>query len=119
MYGIANLTSLAKTTSGALRIYLENEFGDVKKDPALFEEFSPIRDVAKIQAPLFVYAGQNDPRVPRAESDSIVRAMRERQVPVEYMVAAGEGHSLDRRETKIEFLTRAARFLEDHAGGKR
>jgi dipeptidyl aminopeptidase/acylaminoacyl peptidase len=34
-------------------------------------------------------------------------------VPVEYMVAASEGHTVDRRETKIEFLTRTARFLED------
>jgi dipeptidyl aminopeptidase/acylaminoacyl peptidase len=60
-----------------------------------------------------VYAGQNDPRVPRSESDAIVRALRARHVPVEYMVAANEGHSVDHRETKIELLVRAARFLED------
>jgi hypothetical protein len=29
------------------------------------------------------------------------------------MVAANEGHSVDRRETKIELLVRAARFLEE------
>jgi hypothetical protein len=29
------------------------------------------------------------------------------------MVAANEGHSLDRRDTKIEFLTRVTRFLGD------
>jgi dipeptidyl aminopeptidase/acylaminoacyl peptidase len=61
--------------------------------------------------PLFVYAGQNDPRVPRTESDQIVVALRSKGIPVEYMVAANEGHSLDRRETKIEFLTRVSRFL--------
>ena len=31
-----------------------------------------MRDVAMIERPLFVYAGQNDPRVPRSESDVIV-----------------------------------------------
>jgi dipeptidyl aminopeptidase/acylaminoacyl peptidase len=72
-----------------------------------------MRDRDKIVAPLFVYAGQNDPRVPRSESDAIVRALRERGIPVEYMVAATEGHTVDRRETKIELLTRTARFLED------
>ena len=56
---------------------------------------------------------QNDPRVPRSESDSIVKALRARGVPVEYMVAANEGHSVDHRETKIELLTRVARFLTD------
>jgi dipeptidyl aminopeptidase/acylaminoacyl peptidase len=41
----------------------------------------------KIVAPLFVYAGQNDARVPRSESDVIVNALRQRQIPVEYMLA--------------------------------
>jgi dipeptidyl aminopeptidase/acylaminoacyl peptidase len=37
-----------------------------------------LNDASKIVAPLFVYAGANDPRVPRSESDMIVRALRER-----------------------------------------
>jgi dipeptidyl aminopeptidase/acylaminoacyl peptidase len=41
-----------------------------------------------------------------------VRALRQRGVPVEYMVAGDEGHSLSRRETQVQFLARAARFLE-------
>jgi dipeptidyl aminopeptidase/acylaminoacyl peptidase len=36
-----------------------------------------------------------------------------RGVPVEYMVAGNEGHGIDRRENKIELMTRTARFLED------
>jgi hypothetical protein len=31
------------------------------------------------------------------------------------MVATNEGHSMDRRENRIEYLTRVARFLEEHA----
>jgi len=34
-------------------------------------------------------------------------------VEVEYMVAADEGHSFDRRGTKTELMTRAARFLDE------
>jgi dipeptidyl aminopeptidase/acylaminoacyl peptidase len=52
--------------------------------------------------------------VPRSESDLVVKALRARQVPVEYMVAANEGHSLSHRENQIEFYARAARFLETH-----
>jgi dipeptidyl aminopeptidase/acylaminoacyl peptidase len=69
---------------------------------------------ARIARPLFVYAGANDPRVPRTESDLIVKALRARKVPVEYMVKANEGHSLARRDSQIEFFSRAARFLEAH-----
>jgi dipeptidyl aminopeptidase/acylaminoacyl peptidase len=72
-----------------------------------------MRTVDAIRAPLFVYAGHNDPRVPRSESDAIVRALRARAVPVEYMVAMDEGHTVDRPHNKIELLTRVARFLDD------
>jgi dipeptidyl aminopeptidase/acylaminoacyl peptidase len=116
LYGVADLKQFLLTTDAAIRSGFVAEFGDVEKDAALLEEFSPMRDRDKIVAPLFVYAGQNDPRVPRSESDAIVRALRERHVPVEYMVAGNEGHTVDRRETKIELLTRTARFLEDALG---
>jgi dipeptidyl aminopeptidase/acylaminoacyl peptidase len=113
LYGVADLKEFLRTTDAAIRAGFVAEFGDLDKDGPLLDEFSPMRDRDKIVAPLFVYAGQNDPRVPRSESDAIVRALRERGVPVEYMVAANEGHTVDRRETKIELLTRTARFLED------
>jgi dipeptidyl aminopeptidase/acylaminoacyl peptidase len=41
-----------------------------------------------------------------------VKNLRDRKIPVEYMVAANEGHSLDRKESMVEFLSRSLRFLE-------
>lgn len=113
LFGVADLKQFLRTTDAGIRAFFVSEFGDLEKDGALLDEFSPMRDVAQIKNPLFVYAGAHDPRVPRSESDTIVRALRARKVPVEYMVADNEGHSLDRRETKIELFTRLARFLED------
>ena len=52
--------------------------------------------------------------MPRSQSDLITKALRQRKVPVEYMVADGEGHSLTRRETQLAFYSRCARFLETH-----
>ena len=112
IFGVANWVTFMRTTSGYIREVFKDEIGDPEKDRALLEELSPVRDVAKIRSPLFVYAGANDPRVPRSESDQIVNALRTRGVPVEYMVAEDEGHSLARRKTQIEFLARCARFLE-------
>jgi dipeptidyl aminopeptidase/acylaminoacyl peptidase len=112
LFGVVNWVSFMKTSSGWLRERFKTEIGDPEKEQALLEELSPIKDVAKIKAPLFVYAGANDPRVPRSEDDQIVKALRGRGVLVEYMVAANEGHSLSRRENQIEFYSRAARFLE-------
>jgi dipeptidyl aminopeptidase/acylaminoacyl peptidase len=115
LYGVANMKTFMATTSGFIREIFLLEMGDPDKDAAFLESISPLRDVDRIVDPLFVYAGANDPRVPRGESDQIVHALRERKIPVEYMVAENEGHSLMRRENVIEFLSRVARFLEKHA----
>jgi dipeptidyl aminopeptidase/acylaminoacyl peptidase len=110
LFGVANLPTLLKTTSGAEM--LKTEFGDLEKDADLLAQLSPLRQVDKIVDPLFVCAGASDQRAPKAESDLIVKALRERGVPVEYMVAGNEGHSLSRRENRIALASRVARFLE-------
>jgi dipeptidyl aminopeptidase/acylaminoacyl peptidase len=112
LVGPSSWRSFLASTTGEIRDVLSRELGSPDRDGAFLDAISPLRDVGAIVAPLFVYQGQNDPRVPRAESDQIVRALRRRGVPVEYMIAAGEGHSIDRRETRVELFSRVARFLE-------
>jgi len=113
LVGVANLFTFLKSTDQSIRSLFVDEFGDLEKDQKLLDEYSPLREADKIVAPLFVYQGANDPRVPRPESDQVVRGLRARKIPVEYMVAMNEGHSIDRRETRVELLTRVARFLHD------
>ncbi len=112
MSGLANLKTFMATTSGFVRQNFTLELGDPERDGAFLESISPLKDVAKIRAPLFVYAGANDPRVPRSEADQIVAALRDRKVPVEYMMKADEGHGLSRKESQVEFYSRVALFLD-------
>jgi dipeptidyl aminopeptidase/acylaminoacyl peptidase len=112
LLGMSDLASFLQSTSGFNREVLRAELGDLEADRDFLDEISPLRAVGKIADPLFVYAGANDPRVPRTESDQLVRALRERRVAVEYMVAPNEGHSLSRRENLVMFMARVARFLE-------
>jgi dipeptidyl aminopeptidase/acylaminoacyl peptidase len=112
LFGVADLASFMATTSGVIRDIFLLEFGDPDKDAAFLASISPLNDVAKIVDPTFVYAGANDPRVPRSESDLIVKALRGRKIPSEYMVADNEGHSLARKENQVAFMARCARFLE-------
>jgi dipeptidyl aminopeptidase/acylaminoacyl peptidase len=119
LFGVVNMHTFLRSTTGFIREIFKLEFGDLDKDTAFLDSISPHRDVAKIQDPLFVYAGANDPRVPRTESDQIVVALRQRGVPVEYMVKDNEGHSLARRENQIEFYARVAVFLDAHLGAAR
>lgn len=114
LFGVVNLKTFMATTSGLIRQLFLLEFGDPDRDAEFLASISPMTDVGKVADPTFVYAGANDPRVPRSESDLIVKALRERSIPTEYMVADNEGHSLARRENQLAFLSRAARFLEAH-----
>ena len=114
LFGVADVRTLLKTTTGVIRDLFKLEFGELGKDDEFLASISPIQDADKIVDPLFVYAGANDPRVPRSESDMIVAAARKKGVPVEYMVKDNEGHSLARKENQLEFYARSARFLEKH-----
>src|SRR5262249_11441243 len=114
LFGVVNLKTFMASTSGVIHDLVLLEFGDPDQDAHFLRSISPITDVDKIVDPLFVYAGANDPRVPRPESDQIVKAVRGRKVPVEYMLADNEGHSLAHRENVIAFLARCAKFLAAH-----
>jgi dipeptidyl aminopeptidase/acylaminoacyl peptidase len=115
LFGVYDWRTFMKSTSGVIREVFQKEIG-AEGDEAFLASISPASVVSRIGVPLFVYAGQNDPRVPRSESDAIVRSLRERGVPVEYMVAANEGHSLDHNENLTAFLARSVRFLEGRLG---
>lgn len=111
---LAGVTDLTELVKGGPTRYVA-ELGDAQKDAELLRALSPLdeRNGGKIVAPLFVYHGQNDSHVPRAQADAMVSALRRRNVPVEYMVAMNEGHTVSRRENEIEFLTRVLRFLDE------
>jgi dipeptidyl aminopeptidase/acylaminoacyl peptidase len=79
---------------------------------------SPLTHVAKIKTPLLITQGANDPRVNRRESDQIVIALRERNYPVEYLVAPDEGHGYARPVNNMAVIAAAERFLAKHLGGR-
>ncbi len=112
LFGIVNMKTFMATSYGPIRKVFVDEFGDPDKDAEFLAQISPITDANKIVDPTFVYAGANDPFVPRSESDQIVIALRKKGIPTEYMVADNEGHSLARNDNLIQFLARAGRFLE-------
>lgn len=79
---------------------------------------SPLNAAAKIKSPLMVVQGANDPRVNQAESDQIVIALRDRNFPVEYLVAPDEGHGFQRPENNLAMFLAAEQFLAKHLGGR-
>ncbi len=78
---------------------------------------SPLSRVDAIVRPLLIGHGQNDVRCTLAESDQIVAAMRERGLPVRYLVYTDEGHGFQRPENRLAFNAAMEAFFAEHLGG--
>jgi dipeptidyl aminopeptidase/acylaminoacyl peptidase len=84
----------------------------------LLMERSPLTHVDRIQKPLLIGQGANDPRVKQQESDQIVEAMQSRGIPVTYALFPDEGHGFSRPENSLAFNALAEAFLGDCLGGR-
>jgi dipeptidyl aminopeptidase/acylaminoacyl peptidase len=102
----------------AMRPMLYKRVGHPERDEALLRERSPLFHANRIQAPLFIAQGANDPRVKRAESLQIVEALEQAGKTVDYLEFADEGHGFVRPENRLEFYRRAEAFLAEHLGGR-
>jgi len=79
---------------------------------------SPLTYVDQIKRPLLIGQGANDPRVKQSESDQIVTAMQEKDIPVTYVLFPDEGHGFARPENRLAFFAVAEAFLAEHLGGR-
>ena len=79
---------------------------------------SPLARVDQIQRPLLIGQGANDPRVKQVESDQIVEAMKQKNIPVTYVLYPDEGHGFARPENRLSFYAVAEAFLSEHLGGQ-
>ena len=82
------------------------------------ESRSPLFFVDKINKPLLIGQGANDPRVKQSESDQIVKAMQEKNIPVTYVLYPDEGHGFARPENKMSFNAVTEIFLSQFLGGR-
>ncbi|QDU29588.1 Prolyl tripeptidyl peptidase precursor [Anatilimnocola aggregata] len=82
------------------------------------ESRSPLLMVDKIQRPLLIGQGANDPRVKQPEADQIVKAMNERKIPVTYVLFHDEGHGFSRPPNRFAFYAITEAFLAQNLGGR-
>ncbi len=122
--GPSNLITLIESFPDYWRPSLEGNWyafvGDPADESARADMYnrSPIARVADIKVPLLIGQGENDPRVTKAESDQIVAAMDERNLPVTYLNYPDEGHGFARPENRMSFFATTEAFLSSCLGGR-
>lgn len=92
--GMSNLASFTANTEGWRRDVQRAEYGD-ERDPkirAFMEKTAPINNVQKINKPMLIIHGKNDPRNPASEAEAMVQAAKKAGIPVWYLLAKDEGH---------------------------
>ncbi len=122
LFGPANLITLLETIPPYWKPQLElftTRVGDHRTEEgrALLKKHSPLTYVENIQCPLLIGQGSNDARVKQAESDQIVQAMKERGIPVTYVLYPDEGHGFARPENNLSFSAISEAFLAKEMGG--
>lgn len=122
--GPSNLVTLLESIPPYWAPYIENlnrkTGGNINTEEGKKEllDRSPITKVDEIKKPLLIGQGANDPRVKQAESDQIVKAMEEKNIPVIYALYPDEGHGFARPENRMSFFTLTEYFLHNILGGE-
>jgi dipeptidyl aminopeptidase/acylaminoacyl peptidase len=122
--GPSNLNTLLETVppywKPMFRLF-STRVGDptTEEGKALLKARSPLTYADRIQRPLLIAQGANDPRVKQAESDQIIEAMQAKDIPVTYALYPDEGHGFARPENWLSFTAVTEAFLSDVLGGGR
>ena len=102
------------------RAFLYGMVGDpnTEEGKKLIKDASPLFSVDKINKPLLIIQGANDPRVKQAEADQIVIALREKAKKVDYLLAKDEGHGFAKPLNKKAMYAKVEQFLSEILGGR-
>jgi dipeptidyl aminopeptidase/acylaminoacyl peptidase len=114
--GPSNLVTFLEHTSGYRRDLRRVEYGD-ERDPKMrefLESIAPANKAKNITKPLFVIAGQNDPRVPASESAQMVDVVRKNGTPVWWLLGKDEGHGFAKKKNRDFLFYATVEFMQEY-----
>ncbi len=97
-YGVSDLAALAQDTHKFESRYLDNLVGPYPAREDLYYARSPIHFVDQIACPLILFQGDEDKVVPPSQSQMMFEALRDKELPVAYVLFAGEQHGFRKAE---------------------
>jgi dipeptidyl aminopeptidase/acylaminoacyl peptidase len=114
--GPSNLVTFLEHTSGYRQDLRRVEYGD-EREPKMrefLETIAPANKAKNITKPLFVIAGQNDPRVPASESAQMVEVVRKNGTPVWWLLAKDEGHGFAKKKNRDYQFYATVMFVKEY-----
>lgn len=122
--GPSSLVTLIESFPAYWKPFLEGSFYRHVGNPAVaadvedMKKRSPLFLVNRIEDPLLIIQGANDPRVTKREADQMAIALRDRGVKVRYLLAPNEGHGFLNADNRLALYRAMELFFKDCLGGR-
>ena len=94
-------------------VLLKEAVGEDKED---LRARSPVHNLDKLKAPVFIVHGGEDFRVDIEHAYRLRKGLEKLGKPYEWLVKPKEGHGFYKPENRLEFYERMLAFLEKHIG---
>jgi dipeptidyl aminopeptidase/acylaminoacyl peptidase len=112
LYGVSNLFTLTQDTHKLESHYTESLVGPLPEAADKYYAWSPVFHASQINDALAIFQGSNDKVVPPSQSEEIVKALRNKGIPLLYKLYEGEGHGFKKEETLANFYSEVECFLQ-------
>lgn len=113
LYGVSDPLALRRVTHKFEGDYLDWLIGDPELDARRYRERTPLFNSGRINVPVIFFQGGQDAVVLPEQTESMVDALRERSVPVEYCLYPEERHGFRQASNIANALQRECRFYQD------
>ncbi len=119
LYGVVDRALFLQYTNRNSRIRWETKMGGTpEQKPAVYRKANILPDVDRIQTPLLIMHGEEDPQVPPQESQEFVAALKKAGKTFAYFTYPGEGHGISQRDHRLDAWRKQLAFLQKYLGGQ-
>jgi dipeptidyl aminopeptidase/acylaminoacyl peptidase len=114
LFGVVNFETFFKHTEPWMAAISTKEYGDPVTEAAMLRDLSPIHKVDRVKTPLIVLHGANDTNVPVVEAEQVVASLKQRGIPVEYVLFPDEGHGWRKTANRVRSTAEIVKFFREH-----
>jgi dipeptidyl aminopeptidase/acylaminoacyl peptidase len=96
-YGVGNLEALATDTHKFESHYLDWLIGKYPDEIETYKRRSPIHSARNLKVPVILLQGEDDKIVPPNQAEEFAAAVRDKGLPLGYLLFKGEGHGFKKK----------------------
>ncbi len=114
MFGIVNFETFFAHTEPWMAAISKIKYGDPVTQTEMLRQLSPIYKIDRVRGATIVLHGANDTNVPVIEAEQVVASLKERGVPVEYVLFPDEGHGFRKTINRIRAAVATVRWFKKY-----